>query len=53
MNNEVYVVVNRCGFDGLYPIPIRLNDEYNELSDMIFFKGTKDECQRFIESKYR
>ena len=47
MNN--YVVVNSCQCDeDLIVIPYTL---YNPGSDLIFFKGTEEECNKWLSEK--
>lgn len=48
MEYEIYLVVARCGYDGIFPLPIR-KDEYNPDSDAIYYRGSKEDCEKYIE----
>lgn len=45
----VYVVVNSCKYDmGLVVIPYSW---YNPDSDMIFYKGSESECEKWLSER--
>lgn len=47
--DETYVVVNSCKCDkGLVVIPFSW---YNPDSDMIFYKGSEEDCEKWISKR--